>query len=196
MEKNEFVIRENYIYKIDNLVDDLICDTIWDFYNKNYLNDLNDTDKLPWFEGNIVYWKGLKETEIAEQISLCREKIKEFVEKSFGEKVFPNASTLVMWKEGKSMDIHKDNGYENDKHLLHMRKYTAVFYINDDYEGGETVVLKENSNEPEIVNKSKKASLLIFRSDESCLHGVNKIIKGNRLALSMWFTVDKQYEEI
>jgi hypothetical protein len=37
------------------------------------------------------------------------------------------------------MSIHKDNGYENDKSILHMRKYTTVMYINDEFEGEEYV---------------------------------------------------------
>ena len=76
-----------------------------------------------------------------------------------------------------------------------MRKYTTVMYINDDFEGGETVILKENSNEIEYISKPQTGSVLIFRSDESCLHGVKKIEKGERLTLSMWFTTEEQYLE-
>jgi leucine proline-enriched proteoglycan (leprecan) len=76
-----------------------------------------------------------------------------------------------------------------------MRTYTAVMYMNDDFEGGETIIMKENSNEIEYLYKPQKDSVLIFRSDESCLHGVKKIEKGERLTLSMWFAVDAQYLE-
>jgi hypothetical protein len=55
--------------------------------------------------------------------------------------------------------------------------------------------MKENSNEIEYLYKPQKDSVLIFRSDESCLHGVKKIEKGERLTLSMWFAVDEQYLE-
>lgn len=190
------VIKENFIYKYENLVNDDICNPILDYYIENHTNDVNDTNKLPWFEQNIVYWGNLQKSKISYEISLIRNKITDCVKKCYGETVFPNVSTLVMWKEGKSMPIHKDNGYENDKHILHMRKYSAVFYINDDYDGGETIILKENSKEPEIVNKPKQNSLLLFRSDESCLHGVEKVKKGNRLTFAMWFTTDITYKEI
>lgn len=191
----ENIIKKNYIYNFYNLVDDSICDKIFDFYLKNNSNDLNDTSKLPWFENNIIYYGDLMKTNISKEIALLRDKITECVEKSYKEKVYPNVSTLVMWKEGKSMGIHKDNGYVHDKEMLHMRKYSAVFYINDDYEGGETIVLKENSEEPEIVYKAKKSSLLLFRSDESCLHGVKTVKKGNRLTFAVWFTTDEKHKE-
>lgn len=190
------VIKENLIYQVDNLVDDSICDAILDYYNKNYTNDINDVKKLPWFEGNTIYLNQIRNTEIANHIDLCRKKITDVITKSYGEKIYPHLSTLVMWKEGKSMAAHKDNGYENDKHILWMRKYSAILYINDDYDGGETFVLKENSREPEIVNKPKKSSLLCFRSDDSCLHGVQKVTSGNRLTFAMWFTTEENHKEV
>jgi hypothetical protein len=190
------IIKENLIYKFENLVDESLCDGILNYYNENYKNNLNDTSKLPWFEGNTIYWSRLKNTKIGNDIGIIRNKIKECVEDAYQEVVYPNVSTLVMWKEGKSMHHHKDNGYENDKHILHMRKYSTVFYLNDDYMGGETFVLKENSDEIEIEYKGKKSSLLVFRSDDSCIHGVNKVISGNRLTFAMWFTTDEKHKEI
>ena len=189
------VVRENYIYKIDNLIEDSVCDKILDYYQRENLNDING-DELPWFEENALYWNVLKETEIGIDISLCRNAVHSFVQKSYGEVLYPNVSTLVMWKEGKQMNIHKDNGYDDDKEQFWMRKYSAVLYLNDDYEGGETIILKENSDEIEIENKPKKGSLIIFRSDESCLHGVKKVTKGNRLTLGMWFTDEIEHGEL
>jgi hypothetical protein len=189
------VIRKNYIYKFDDIIDYDICDEIYDFYINTQSNDVNNIRKLPWFENNIIYFNTLNTTRISSQINLLRNTILECAENSFGEKLYSNASALVMWKEGKSMATHKDNGYEHDKHILHMRKYTGVFYINDDYEGGETYILKENSDEFEIVNKPRKTSLLLFKSDDSCLHGVQKVKKGNRLTFAIWFSDDEKYKE-
>ena len=188
-------VRKNYIYKIDNIIEDCVCDKILDYYQHKNSNDINGGE-LPWFEDNTLYWNALKDTEIGKDIGLCRDRVLDFVKKCYNETTYPNVSTLVMWKEGKYMAIHKDNGYEDDKEEFWMRKYSAVLYLNDDYDGGETIILKENSDEVEIENKPKKGSVIIFRSDESCLHGVNKVLRGNRLTLGMWFTTDKQHEEV
>lgn len=189
------IIKENLIFKYDNVITSLECDTIFNYYKNNHSNNINDIHILPWFEENTLYWNLLKNTEIKNEIGKCRSIITNLVKKSYGVNVFPNVTTLVMWKEGKSMAIHKDNGYDNDKDILHMRTYTAVMYINDNFEGGGTIIMKENSNEIEYECTPQKASVLIFKSDESCLHGVKTIEKGERLTLSMWFTIDKQYLE-
>lgn len=189
------IIKENMIYRYDNIVDNTICDSVLNYYTKTYDNELNDVNKLPWFEENTIYWVNLQKTKIQNEINFCRKNISKLVNDSYNVLSYPHLTTLVMWKEGKSMAIHKDNGYENDKDILHMRTYTAVMYINDDFEGGETIIQKENSNEIEYECKPQKGSVLIFKSDDSCLHGVNKITKGNRLTLSMWFVIDEQYLE-
>lgn len=188
------IVRENYIYKIDNLIEDSVCDKILDYYQQENSNDING-DELPWFEDNTLYWNVLRDTEIGKDIGLCRDRVLDFVQKCYDKTVYPNVSTLVMWKEGKDMPIHKDNGYEDDKEQFWMRKYSTVLYLNDDYTGGETIILKENSDEIEIENKPKKGSVIVFRSDESCLHGVKKVTRGNRLTLGMWFTEDEEHEE-
>ena len=188
------IVRENYIYKINNIIEDSVCDKILDYYQRENSNDING-DELPWFENNTLYWNVLRDTEIGKDIGLCRDKIIDFAEECYNETLYPNVSTLVMWKEGKDMPIHKDNGYEDDKEQFHMRKYSAVLYLNDDYDGGETIILKENSDEVEIKNNPKKGSVIIFRSDESCLHGVKTVTRGNRLTFGMWFTEDIEYQE-
>lgn len=189
------IIKENMIYRYDNIIDSTMCDSILNYYTETYDNQLNDINKLPWFEENTIYWVNLQKTKIQNEINFCRKNISKLVNDSYNVLSYPHLTTLVMWKEGKSMAIHKDNGYENDKDILHMRTYTAVMYINDDFEGGETIIQKENSNEIEYECKPQKGSVLIFKSDDSCLHGVNKITKGNRLTLSMWFVIDEQYLE-
>lgn len=189
------IIKENLIFQYDNIVEGKFCDFILYYYQNNHYTDLNDTTKLPWFEGNTFYWNFLKNTEIKNEISKCRDVITNLVKQSYNIEVYPSTTTLVMWKEGKSMAIHKDNGYEHDKHLLHMRTYTAVMYINDNFIGGETIIMKENTNKLEYLCKPKKGSVLIFKSDESCLHGVKRIESGERLTLSMWFAIDEQYLE-
>jgi hypothetical protein len=189
------IIKENLIYKYDNIITDLECDIIFDYYKNNHNNNINNTNILPWFEGNTLYWNFLKNTSISKEIEISREMITECVLKSYKEIIYPNTTTLVMWKEGKQMNIHKDNGYENEEHILGMREFTSVMYLNDNFEGGETIILKENSNEIEYKCKPQKGSVLIFKSDESCLHGVNKIEKGERLVLSMWFTKNPKYLE-
>ena len=188
-------IKKDLIYLFEDIIEHDICDRILNFYNTNYTNGINDISQLPWFEENTHYWNQLYNTPIGEDIKICRDRMLESCKDAYNVECFSNVTTLVMWKPGKLMAAHHDNGYENDKDIFFMREYTGVLYINDDYTGGETFILKEGTDEEEISYKAKKGSLLLFRSDETCEHGVKKVLKGNRLTLSMWYTTDKNHEE-
>ena len=58
------IIKENLIFRYDNVIDKHYCDNIFNYYKNNHNNNLNDTTKLPWFEGNILYWDFLKNKPI------------------------------------------------------------------------------------------------------------------------------------
>ena len=58
----------------------------------------------------------------------------------------------------------------------------SVYYINDDYEGGEINFPDHNLN-----IKPKANSLIIFPGNENYVHEVRKIIDKDRYTSSMWF---------
>lgn len=70
----------------------------------------------------------------------------------------------------------------------------SVYYINDDYIGGE-IYFPDHGLEI----KPKPNSLIIFPGNENYLHGVREIIDNNRYSSAMWFqftgsTFNKQGE--
>jgi len=84
--------------------------------------------------------------------------------------------------EGDSMPDHADgyllgNGLSCD--------FSSVYYINDDFEGGEIVFRNLG-----ISVKPKKNSLIIFSesSSEKMIHGVNPVRKGTRYMSQCFFT--------
>ena len=76
---------------------------------------------------------------------------------------------IVLWPTNSWMDPHQDAG----DHL------SFIIYLNDDFEGGETIV-------DGIEIKPKVGRLIIF-SNGFYLHQVNKITKGKRYTLIAWF---------
>lgn len=61
-------------------------------------------------------------------------------------------------------------------------EYSSVFYINDDYEGGEIFFPDYN-----LEIKPKPGSVVFFPSNSKYIHCVKKIIKGDRYAVpSLW----------
>jgi hypothetical protein len=83
---------------------------------------------------------------------------------------FINYFEVVKWKEGLSMPKHFDFDFHT---------WTSVIYLNDDYEGGETVV-----GDKEVV--PLKGKIVTFQG-VSVLHGVNKVLKGDRYTTPVWY---------
>tara|TARA_R100000365_G_C2717678_1_gene51116 strand:+ start:275 stop:730 length:456 start_codon:yes stop_codon:yes gene_type:complete len=77
---------------------------------------------------------------------------------------------IVLWPTHSWMGPHQDAG----DHL------SFIIYLNDDFEGGETIV-------DGIEIKPKVGRLIIF-SNGFYLHQVNKITKGKRYTLIAWYS--------
>ena len=90
--------------------------------------------------------------------------------KAIDRSSFVNFFEVVKWKEGLSMSKHFDFDFHT---------WTSVIYLNDDYEGGETVV-----GDKEVV--PLKGKIVTFQG-VSVLHGVNKVLKGDRYTVPVWY---------
>jgi len=63
-------------------------------------------------------------------------------------------------------------------------EYSSIFYINDDYEGGEICFPDYN-----LEIKPEAGSVVFFPSNSKYIHAVKKVIKGDRYAVpSLWYS--------
>ena len=78
---------------------------------------------------------------------------------------------------------------------LFTRTFTAITYLNDDYEGGETVVCEKTlapwNLAKQLISKPKKGSVIIYHS--ACFHKVNEIQDADRFTLAMFFCKDYEH---
>ena len=81
----------------------------------------------------------------------------------------PDNCEIVMWPVDSYMKIHIDNG----------DKFFFLLYLNDDFEGGETVV-------EDITVKPKQGRIIVF-SNGVMYHEVKQIKKNNRFMLAGWY---------
>ncbi|XP_011298276.1 prolyl 3-hydroxylase 2 [Fopius arisanus] len=110
--------------------------------------------------------------------------------------IFSDGSTF-------SHEIHADNCLAIEKGVcLHQkpaftwRNYSAIVYLNDDFEGGEFVFSSDpKAKTIESSVKPKCGRMVAFSADGTNLHGVRGIKKGKRCALALWFTLDERYIE-
>jgi len=75
------------------------------------------------------------------------------------------------YAKNQDMYIHQDHFRKYEDNLV--TKYTLVLYLNDDFEGGETVIYDTDGRTVKKIIKPKQGSILIFPIDQ--YHSVKKI---------------------
>ena len=83
---------------------------------------------------------------------------------------------LIKFVEGFHLSPHVDTESAELNHIA------SIYYINDDYEGGEISFPDHN-----LRIKPKPNSLIFFPGNENYEHEVTKILSGDRYSSSMWF---------
>ena len=80
---------------------------------------------------------------------------------------------LVRWDQGTGMNYHFDLAKPNTV-------FASIIYLNDDYDGGETIFLDGTLVAP------KKGRVVFF---DGCYHkhGVNIVDKGTRYVIASWY---------
>uniref|UniRef100_A0A8C0Z273 procollagen-proline 3-dioxygenase n=1 Tax=Canis lupus familiaris TaxID=9615 RepID=A0A8C0Z273_CANLF len=87
------------------------------------------------------------------------------------------------------------------------RDYSALLYMNDDFEGGEFIFTEMDAktvteNEIGLIPmtpasiKPKCGRMISFSSGGENPHGVKAVTKGQRCAVALWFTLDPLYREL
>lgn len=154
------------IVEIENFLSCDECDRLIDIYKKLFV--------LKGFIHN--------ETEVFNLMSMLLDQSEEniFVKyihgkitahiKSINQNSFVSHFEIVKWKEGLKMNEH----FDYDFHA-----WTSVIYLNDDYKGGKTVVDGREITPTKGKIATFQGSLL--------LHGVNKILKGDRYTTPVWY---------
>jgi len=150
---------------IENIISDEDCDRVINWLDNDVVDIYDFNNKVHW----------LRESRNSRQFCLG------YASKLM-EKEFIRRCDLVRWDEGVGAGVHVDNHqYYEDL------TYSAVIYMNDEFEGGETIFPKLD-----IERKPKKGSAIIFPSHLE--HGVNLVTKGKRYSMNIWYTRDEQLQ--
>lgn len=125
-------------------------------------------------------------------------KFQEAVEKVFKRKVKPNTSHAQKWDVGGFANPHSDNSDYNGKpNAFEINKYVGIFYLNNDYEGGELYFCdKNNSLKPYLSFKPNALSYYVFPGGVENIHGVSEITKGVRYTMvAFWDYAEAEYSQ-
>lgn len=89
--------------------------------------------------------------------------------------------------------IQPDGSCIPDAFAYVQRHYSAVLYLNDNFEGGQFFFAHRNKSE-QIALEPKCGRLVAFNAGD--YHGVKAVTKGQRCAIAMWFTHDPNFVEV
>jgi hypothetical protein len=83
---------------------------------------------------------------------------------------------LTKWRKGSKMYPHVDTDAQKHQHIV------CMYYINDNYDGGEIVFPDYN-----LKIKPKSNSIIMFPGNENYVHGVLEVLEGFRYTFGMRF---------
>lgn len=154
--------------------------------------------------GNVVYEAEYWKDRVATETSLFRmepdmpaylralqERMRPSIESHFNVEVSPTSPTIVRWLVGQLQNPHADKelhegdaaGLPNDFPHYDLG---CLFYINDDYEGGELYFPNQG-----IEFKPKAGAAYFFPGDMNYIHGVREITAGTRYTSPMFWTITR-----
>jgi hypothetical protein len=110
--------------------------------------------------------------------------IKEKIKSDFKitDEIGPDYLGLIKWEDGDMQHPHADA----EPDVFYWRDFGCVYYLNDDYEGGEIYFPNQN-----ITLKPKPNTLVFFPGNRDYLHGVEPMISGIRYTLTSFWTFDE-----
>jgi len=107
-----------------------------------------------------------------------------------GNKVYSDHINFVKWWDGYEQPPHADGEYSNGiEHPYPWRKFGCVFYLNDDYEGGELYFPNFD-----IEVKPQSNMVIFFPGDTLHLHGVRNVTNGIRHTIASFWGYDESYK--
>ncbi|KAK6319168.1 hypothetical protein J4Q44_G00103790 [Coregonus suidteri] len=75
------------------------------------------------------------------------------------------------------------------------RDYSAILYLNDDFEGGDFIFTELDAKTVTAEVRPQCGRMVGFGAGKENPHGVRAVTKGQRCAVALWFTLDPKHEE-
>ncbi len=104
--------------------------------------------------------------------------------------------SLAKYNETSGMNYHTD--FQQDRGHFPGEKFhtTCLFYLNDNYEGGEISFAILNDTHSEVVEyfdyKPKAGDVVVFPSTEPFFHGVKPVLQGSKYIIRTYWQYEKE----
>lgn len=171
------------------------CQTMIDAFERNYEERAEHTG-ISFWDGRYIQFHDImdKEIDAARIMQQLRLIASMYITNEFMVEapIYPDTAQIVRWKPGMSMHPHADNlKPDGSPNISPHRDFTAIAYLNDDYEGGHTYFPGLD-----IRVAPKAGTVVMFGAGYDYVHGVTEVTKGTRYMYSGWFTYDKSWLDV
>ena len=182
---------KDYIKVYENIIDNNLCDLIINEFAESHEwqgaavgksaqidRSTRNVDGIPLSNEDVIKDNWEIRTKIDAELFKAATKAVYLYNKDFPHcKIQEDTGYgLLRYKEGQFYKEHVDSFKQEP------RSMTAVFALNDDYEGGEFSFFQKD-----VIYKIKKGSVLIFPSNFMYPHEVLTVTKGTRYSIITWF---------
>lgn len=193
---------EQNIVEVENFISKNELEILNNFARKNSSFDPGRTEYNE--NGTLIYdndvWvnrvatrETLEKTgpEIIDLIEEIKGRFQKIIEEFFEVSVIGTGPAVVRWPVGARQEPHADKELHEGPDAGTPNAFPwydigTVFYLNDDYEGGELYFPKQG-----IEFKPKPGAGYFFPGDMNYIHGVRPIISGCRYTSPVFWTITK-----
>tara|TARA_A100001011_G_C14263285_1_gene823518 strand:- start:56 stop:592 length:537 start_codon:yes stop_codon:yes gene_type:complete len=169
---------------LDNVIEKNDREKLIDFF-KNVDRQRQDNE----FDNRTLNYDLINVIEIKNIMNKFRWQLTFKIMKYYNEEaLYPQFLDLVEWETGNKMDWHADNMYrDGSPNETPFRDYSAVAYLNDNYEGGITQF--KNDLSEDILPKA--GGVIVFPSNT--FHNVSEVTSGTRYTMPIWWSKNERY---
>jgi predicted 2-oxoglutarate/Fe(II)-dependent dioxygenase YbiX len=175
------------IVQVENAISENDCHRLIAVYDRcAHLTNVTDHTGHP-----VVYWEHMRDASeaddvVARLIQQCLNKLRAPLHPA--GPLYPETVILAAMGPGGHHSRHGDNCRQNEQsdwvpNHTPQRDVSAIYYLNEEFEGGEISFEKEN-----LVVKPRRGLLLAFPSDRDHVHEVYPVRSGIRYTMPIWFT--------
>jgi len=171
------------IVQIDNIVEDIFCKEIIDYYKNIDLKSLGVVDPSDHTSRNVLgkHLDYKEDKVIFDKINKKIEQTYNFYKIKFPKILLNKISEIDLLK----YEVGGYNKYHVDVYTDIPRSLSVIINLNNDYKGGDLVFVDQKNKETKRC-KLNKGSIIFFPSNFMYPHGIEKITEGTRYSIVAW----------
>lgn len=174
---------------LSNFLAGTICDALCEAFRDLSTRIVN---RVPGFwDGRFIWHSDVSKAygELADHMRAAQRRAAAVITNFYRltQPIYPDLLQIMSWPVGIHMPPHADNANpDGSPHAMAHRDFSAIVYLNDDYQGGEFYFTALDT-----VIKPKKGMLVAFTAGFYHEHAVLRVEGSQRLTMPFFLTFDR-----